>query len=523
MLDEGWDELDVFGTPLSAARPTVGERLATSDATARPVSAPAPVSVSVAVSALLAAVDGVLGQVPAELPQAQALADTCALLGAVERLRGGLLGRIADVEHRKLHLLDGAGSTSSWVEQQQTSLDRGEVALARRMGSLPTLEEAVRSGGLSVAVAERVGKALAKLRRHLDRPDGLIDGQDGEQALVGVIGHGIRALVCQALGGLADDDLRLSALLTELADIVQRPVSQLARLEAGFVLLAQHLEPGHLPAALGELVDALLPNELDKRAADGHTDRGFGIRLNDDGSGWVITDRDLDLECGELLSAVLQAELAVDPDNPVDTAAFAQLRADGWQDGDPLPGTTGPRSLRHKRHDALKNALRKLLDAGALGLRDKAAPHIGVTVGADWLAQQPGARPAVSTITGARLPASLVRRWACDSAFGRFVLSLGGRVIELSHTERTLTPHERRAKKIETGARCQFAGCRYRPGSALVPHHPDAWARTGRTSLRDTVLTCQRHHHDLHTGHKTLRLRDGRWINEHGWTDGPAR
>jgi hypothetical protein len=101
-------------------------------------------------------------------------------------------------------------------------------------------------------------------------------------------------------------------------------------------------------------------------------------------------------------------------------------------------------------------------------------------------------------------------------------------VIELSHTERTLKPHERQAKKIETGNRCQIAGCRCGPSPAgpsssrLVPHHPDAYARTGTTSLSDTVWTCERCHHDLHEGHKTLRLRDGRWLNENGWTHGPA-
>jgi hypothetical protein len=66
---------------------------------------------------------------------------------------------------------------------------------------------------------------------------------------------------------------------------VQRPVSQLTRLEAGFVLLARHLEPAQLPGALAMLVDALLPNQLDKRAEDAHRDRGFGLRLTEDGSG----------------------------------------------------------------------------------------------------------------------------------------------------------------------------------------------------------------------------------------------
>ena len=117
----------------------------------------------------------------------------------------------------------------------------------------------------------------------MDRPDGLIDGQDGEQALIRVIGHGVRTIVVEALGGVADD-LRLLELLQHLDELVQRPASQLARLEAAFVLLAQHLEPHVLPGAVGQLVDALLPNELEKRAEDGHSARGFGLRLKEDGS-----------------------------------------------------------------------------------------------------------------------------------------------------------------------------------------------------------------------------------------------
>ena len=95
-------------------------------------------------------------------------ADTAELLRQIERLHAGMLGRVADVDARKLYLLDDAASTSSWVRQQGTSLDSGQVALAKRMAGLPTLDEAVRDGRLSVAVAERVGKALTKLRRHVD-------------------------------------------------------------------------------------------------------------------------------------------------------------------------------------------------------------------------------------------------------------------------------------------------------------------------------------------------------------------
>jgi hypothetical protein len=96
------------------------------------------------------------------------------------------------------------------------------------------------------------------------------------------------------------------------------------------------------------------------------------------------------------------------------------------------------------------------------------------------------------------------------------VLSLGHKVLELSHTERTLKAHERRIKHLETGGRCQAAGCTRPPGSRLIPHHTTAWASSRTTSLRETVLLCERSHAQLHCGH-TLRLTDGRRLGPHGW------
>ena len=132
----------------------------------------------------------------------------------------------------------------------------------------------------------------------------------------------------------------------------------------------------------------------------------------------------------------------------------------------------------------------------------------------------PGSRPPVAA-SGARLPRSLVRRWWCDSAVTRFVLSLGHKVLELSHTERTLKPHERRAKRIETGGTCQGSGCCRGPGSRLVPHHADPWAQSGTTSLSDSVLLCEQTHHQLHQG-RTIRLKDGRRLGPHGWVTDTA-
>ena len=176
--------------------------------------------------------------------------------------------------------------------------------------------------------------------------------------------------------------------------------------------------------------------------------------------------------------------------------------------------------MRQRRHDALRNGLRRYLDSGIAGLRDKVAPHLSVTVSVSALHDAPGALGPVAG-SGALLPRSLVRSWWCDSAVSRFVVGLGGKVLEASHTERTLKSRERRAKRIETGGHCQGAGCSRGPGSRLVPHHPTPWAVCGTTSLAETVLLCEQSHHDLHSGGHVLRLKDGRLLGPDGWVTDP--
>jgi hypothetical protein len=487
----------------------------------QPASAVPP---SESVAQLRAVLDEVSAVDPVELPGAQALAETRELLAARAQLDALLLRRLGDVDTRKLHRLDASPTTTSWVRAQNATVEASTVTLARRLSGLPGVEQAVRAATLTPAAAERLGTALVKLRPLVDRPDGLIDGQPGDAAVTAVVVDGVLSAVCQALGGLADDDPRVLELHAQLSEISCWPTSQLARLEAAFVLLAQHLPTTDLPAALALLVDALLPNELEKRTARGADDAQLTLRPNTDGSGWLLRG-ELDLETGELLHTVLTAMSAVDPDNPTDTTAAQQLRESGWQFGGPIPDGTDPtgrpwdrpRARSRRLHDALRLALRALLDSGELGLRDKAAPHIGVTVGLGTLHREPGATPATAG-SGVALPLSLVKKWWCDSSVTRYVLGLGHRVLETSHTQRTLKPHERRIKHLETGGHCQGAGCCRGPGHPLSPHHVHAWARYGSTSLHDTVLLCESDHNALHRG-QTITLKDGRRLNADGWVD----
>ena len=472
---------------------------------------------------LVAGVAAVRGQCAVELPGAQALAEAAVLLAELEKLTAVSLARVADVHSRGLHSLAGSPSTCAWVAAQRVGLPAGFVALAKKLEAVPALAAAVAEGRLALPSAGKVATALDKLRRHTDRPDGLVDGQPGELAVRHVIVDGVLAMLAEARGGLGDDDRQLPALLAELTVIADLPGSQLGRLELALLLLAQHLEPGQLEQALDRLVDALLPQQLTDRCENAHQQRAFTMTRSYDGTGWQVTRGQLDAECGELLFTVLTAARATDPDNPADTAAWASRRCidAGVPADDPGVEARAPRSKVQRDHDALALGLRALLDSGALGTRGKAVPHLLITVPLAALNDEPGAAPAIAA-SGASIPAPLARRWLSDSHLTRLVLSLGRRVIETSHTQRTLKAHERHALHVQWGGRCAAAGCPSPPGTPLVPHHPNSWASTRTTSYTDSIPVCHHTHHDLHQGHKTIRLRDGRYLSADGWTDRPS-
>lgn len=463
---------------------------------------------------IVAGLDALTNESAADIPGAQALLETSVLLNQLDRLRALTLTRVADVDRRRLHDLDDSPSTSAWVAEQATSMTRSEIALARKLERIPKVADRIVAGGLSLQSGVQIGKALTRVRPYLDRPDGRIDGQPAEEALYGVILHGVLQLVGQARGGLADDDPLVQRLAAELVDIVAAAESEQARLEAAFLVLARYVEADDLRGALTLLIEALLPNEMASRSDDVDHNRAFSLRRNDDGS-WVPTGL-LDAECGELLHTVLSATMATDPDNPADTAAASLVREQGhdpYEDGSVLR-----RSFAQRRHDALKLALRALVASKALGTRGKDLVQIAVTVSEAALHGRPGALPARGA-SGATLPIELVRRWVCNSAITRFVVGLAHRVVESSHTERTLKPHERRIKQLETGGVCQAAGCSRGPatGHPLVPHHPEPYAISGRTSLGDAVMFCEVTHHDVHEGGRNVRLKDGRVLTPTGW------
>jgi hypothetical protein len=290
--------------------------------------------------------------------------------------------------------------------------------------------------------------------------------------------------------------------------------------------VAGRLRTGERPALLASgtalLVDALLPNEHDKRARKAEDDRGLDLHRNVLGSGWHVKG-DLDDQTGELLATVLDAAAVTDPAAAEDT----RRHADGRQalDDDTLPPhqwpveQAAPRSKRQQRHDALKRGLLALLDNGVLGVRGKHVPHVAVTVDLDFVQGVPGSLPA-RTDHRARLSREQVRAMLCRSTFTRLVLDARRRVVQASHTQRTSTALERLILKVQGGAVCAGAGCARGPatGHRLIPHHASLFSHTGTTELADTVLLCEPDHdHELHGKQRHLTLKDSRVLGPDGW------
>ncbi|MCA1710936.1 MAG: DUF222 domain-containing protein, partial [Actinobacteria bacterium] len=352
--------------------------------TSDPLLAPLDNSLPLPVAVLMYALDAVAALSPADLEPAVALQVTSTVLVAQGRLRALALRHVADVDTRGLHDVDGVPSTGGWVAQQQTSMPRAHVGLARQLDLVPHVAAAVAAGELCLDGAVHVQQAPRRVRPQVDRPDGLIDGQPGDDVIRAVVVDGVCSLVGEARGGLPDDHLLVMSLLETLMQIALRPAAEIDRLERAFLVLARHLEPGQLKQGLAVLTDALLPNQLADSADDAERNRHLALRKHVDRDGWTVCG-ELDDETGELLETALRAVEATDPDNPADTAAAAQARAADEEISIRI------RSRGQRRHDALRLLLQRLLASKVLGSRGKMPVQINVTIPLGALHDEPGA------------------------------------------------------------------------------------------------------------------------------------
>jgi hypothetical protein len=495
-----------------------------------------------AVQALGRAVDRLLAEDPVELDGATALRRAAAVLVARERLGAVALAAIRDVDRRELYALDACGTTRGWLRTQLGG-DQGQLELARRLGKRPQVAAALADGEVSGRAAGQLCSALEKVPTEVAEP-----------VMVAVVTDGLADLLRAQVGADEDGDPPSEAALSVRADLAAVQASALGgaavapagRLEPCLLLLARHLPPSELHAATERLLDALLPEQI---PVPDEADFYLLLTRVLDGA-WDLKGL-LDPETGELLARELDrreaalkkakkdaaaGQVAADgqprpadtesqstapTDGPVDQEAWLDLFTRTLTDHDPHASRSRwPPTAGRRRHDALTQLLRDSAghDAGA-GKPTPAALTIVCTP--DALDGRLGALPGTLQTSGQpiTLRPETIRRLGCDSELTAVLLDAAGKPVGASGTHRTATKRERAALRARWGPTCAIAGC---TRTTTTPHHVIPWWLSQQTVLKDLIPICTPDHRDLHEDHRTLRLKDGRLIDELGWVTATA-
>ena len=104
------------------------------------------------------------------------------------------------------------------------------------------------------------------------------------------------------------------------------------------------------------------------------------------------------------------------------------------------------------------------------------------------------------------IPASVLRRIACDGALTRVVFGADSQVIDVGRAQRTVTGPLRRAV-VARDQHCTFPGCDEPPSRCEVHHAVVHWADGGSTSAENAALLCWHHHDHVDGTGITMRRR----------------
>lgn len=131
-------------------------------------------------------------------------------------------------------------------------------------------------------------------------------------------------------------------------------------------------------------------------------------------------------------------------------------------------------------------------DPQRMPLQGGAATTIIVTMELEKLRSGVGAATAGTE----RLPASDVRRLACQAHLIPAVLGGRSEILDLGRARRLFSPAQRKALTLRYRT-CVVDGCPV-PAEQCEAHHLRPWSHGGPTDLADGVLACPRHHHLFH-------------------------
>jgi hypothetical protein len=325
-----------------------------------------------------------------------------------------------------------------------------------------------------------------------------------------------------------------------------------AAVEAG-AISDQHLQVirrtvERLPSAIEDTVRAGVESQLVDHATQFDPVQlvklAHRVRAHLDPDGTLLDER----------QAVARRELSFVPDLDgtvairgrldAEAAAIVQVALDPL--AAPLPadaqGVKDTRTPARRRADALVQAARLLLDAGALPTQGGQRPHLTVTITLNDLRTNADGRTetdghtdrGTSDSTGSgtgggtadldtgagTITAATARRIACDAHTIPVVLGSRSEPLDVGRATYTVPQPMRRAL-IARDRGCTFPGCD-RPPGWCDSHHIIHWADGGATALTNLALLCDAHHRLIHAQEWHIRIADGhpefippRWLDPH--------
>ncbi|MCY3846902.1 MAG: DUF222 domain-containing protein [Acidobacteria bacterium] len=391
----------------------------------------------------------------------------------------------------------------SWRTGLAPGAAREHVRVARALGDLPKLSDAMRRGRISYSEVRAVTRVATP---------------ENEQTLLDVALAGTAEHVEQVVRGWRRVDRA-----AEQAENRRRDLSRALRTwvdEDGMVVVRGRLTP-EVGAVLRRALEAaceearLAPASEETGAAEG-ADAAAGAedqptlaQRQADAIGMVAEaalagglDKGTAADRYQVVLHVDAEALAGPRDVPAGTSAHAAAGTGERQRGRDVAAETSDSAMANadpRRCDEYVPAGTRRGSSRRWRRTTGPCPGAGRGSSGSGAPKRPGASPTGSQTVldeagGIHASAETARRAACDAATVTMRHGAGGEVLDVGRRTRTLSPALRRALAARD-RQCRFPGCGNRRCDA---HHIEHWADGGRTALDKLVSLCRRHHRAVH-------------------------
>jgi hypothetical protein len=371
----------------------------------------------------------------------------------------------------------GAQSCAHWLSWRvgwTLGTGREHVRVARRLGELPRVDEALRQGKLSYAKVRAITRVATAATEELLLADALLT----TGAQLEKICRKLRAVQRLSDANAREVDEERKVTRRDLDDGLVRIEATLRPEEAAIVMAAIEQQAKRAVAAAKAAHAAQPPQAAE--ATDTAPATGAAQTTDTTQAPQTATG-----------PQIAQSGRAADADRPAEVSA-------------------GTRRPRFDRADALVSIAQAFLRGDA---PDRAPVEVVLTIPRDALradVENGGVEDALDQVgvfgDGTCVSAETARRLACDCGVVELVEDEKGNPLSVGRKTRTLPAALWRAL-LHRDTACRFPGCTNR--LYLEGHHIEHWAQGGETDLENLCVLCTRHHVFVHEYGYRVELVDG--------------